>query len=241
MAALKEPNAAGYEGDPNDALKELGIDALRKLAEEAHAVQSRGAGDPGPGKDESDDTGKRFDEVPPNEGGQTKTDAVFDSIKPPIFVVPGALDAIADEAMRLLVAGGCNIFQRGNKLVRPVTSNGVDSRGRPVKFSVLMEVDRSFLRKELCRYIDWLKPSKDPKGRAFSIDPPESVALLILSSAGHWPFRTIAGIISTPTLRYDGSILDQPGYDPQTSMYSKARSSCHVYRRAQPRVTPMQL
>ena len=38
MAALKEPNAAGYEGDPNDALADLGIEALRKLAEEAHAV-----------------------------------------------------------------------------------------------------------------------------------------------------------------------------------------------------------
>ena len=75
MAALKEPNAAGYEGDPNDALAELGIDALRKLAEEAYAVQpgddpGHGAGDPGPGNSEYDEAGDRFDEPPPNEGEQ---------------------------------------------------------------------------------------------------------------------------------------------------------------------------
>ena len=70
----------------------------------------------------------------------------------------------------------------------------------------------------LCRHINWYMPSSDGK-RCPKIDPPDAVATAILSSAGHWPFRTITGVISTPTLRYGGSILDQPGYDEQTHLF----------------------
>src|SRR5690606_2110019 len=49
-------------------------------------------------------------------------------------------------------------------------------------------------------------------------DPPEKVSQVILSRDGEWPFPRLAGVITTPTLRPDGSILSEPGYDPATQL-----------------------
>ena len=41
----------------------------------------------------------------------------------------------------------------------------------------------------------------------------------VLSNDGKWVFPKVAGVIMTPTLRPDGSLLDTPGYDPSTELY----------------------
>jgi putative DNA primase/helicase len=84
MDALKEPNPAGYDGDPNDVLKDLGIDALRRLAEEARAAPP--SDDPGNG--EYDEAGKRFDETPPNEGEATDGQGWKESDKDVVAELP---------------------------------------------------------------------------------------------------------------------------------------------------------
>ena len=50
------------------------------------------------------------------------------------------------------------------------------------------------------------------------IHPPQEVALIVLNRYGDWNFPSIAGIIGTPTLRPDGTILSEPGYDPETRL-----------------------
>ena len=50
------------------------------------------------------------------------------------------------------------------------------------------------------------------------IDPPSETAETVLARAGEWAFSTIAGIVNTPTLRPDGTILDQAGFDPATRL-----------------------
>ena len=37
--------------------------------------------------------------------------------------------------------------------------------------------------------------------------------------AGHWPFPPLIGVIGTQTLRPDGSLLCNPGYDVATGLY----------------------
>jgi putative DNA primase/helicase len=51
-----------------------------------------------------------------------------------------------------------------------------------------------------------------------SIDCPEKIAATYLERLGTWRLRTLTGIVNAPTLRPDGSILDQPGYDPATGI-----------------------
>lgn len=55
---------------------------------------------------------------------------------------------------------------------------------------------------------------------AVNINPPQILCAAVLDKGacvGRLP--TLTGIIETPTLRPDGSILDRPGYDPQTGYY----------------------
>ena len=49
-------------------------------------------------------------------------------------------------------------------------------------------------------------------------NPPHEVAATLLSRDGDWKFPRLSGIITTPTLRPDGSILSEPGYDKSTGL-----------------------
>ena len=40
-----------------------------------------------------------------------------------------------------------------------------------------------------------------------------------LLKLGHWAFPRVAGVINVPTLRPDGTVLDQQGYDPVTQLW----------------------
>ena len=51
------------------------------------------------------------------------------------------------------------------------------------------------------------------------INPPRQIADVLLSRFGDWAFPHVAGIITTPTLRPDRSILYEPGYDRATRLY----------------------
>ena len=51
------------------------------------------------------------------------------------------------------------------------------------------------------------------------VDPPLQLVRMVLSRERKWGFPRVAGIITTPTLRADGSLLDTPGYDPITELY----------------------
>ena len=47
------------------------------------------------------------------------------------------------------------------------------------------------------------------------VDPPLQLVRMVLSRERKWGFPRVAGIVTTPTLRADGSLLDAPGYDPR--------------------------
>jgi putative DNA primase/helicase len=50
-------------------------------------------------------------------------------------------------------------------------------------------------------------------------NPPRQMAVTILSRDGERKFNSLAGVITTPTLRPDGSILATPGYDSATRLF----------------------
>ena len=73
------------------------------------------------------------------------------------------------------------------------------------------------MRDLLCRHINWQR--YDGRKRDWvQADPPLAIAATILARAGEWKFPTIAGVISTPTMRPDGSLLTEPGFDAATRL-----------------------
>jgi hypothetical protein len=101
--------------------------------------------------------------------------------------------------------------------VRPVIAEVEAARGKPTNVASLLEVKAGWLQVELGRHADWQR--YDARNKQFAaIDAPFKVASGLVDQVGDWRFPTIAGVISTPTMRPDGSLLLEPGYDPATRL-----------------------
>lgn len=91
------------------------------------------------------------------------------------------------------------------------------AKGRTTKVARLATATPDMLRDHLCRVARWVKFDQR-KGERFAVDPPRDVATIMLSRDGEWKFPRIVGVITTPTIRPDGSLLTEPGYDPATRL-----------------------
>ena len=128
---------------------------------------------------------------------------------------PRLINVVA-AAMKHLTDAGAKIFQRGGKLMRPVLEPSFDSEGEPVKVASLIQLDEGALQLVLMQHLRWLRRTADGSK---SVNPVHTeVAPLILKARGAWPFRPVSGLITAPTLRPDGSLLDKEGYDPPTGL-----------------------
>ncbi|WP_424813551.1 topoisomerase [Roseococcus sp. YIM B11640] len=137
---------------------------------------------------------------------------------PTIRVRGGDLHLEASAGEAALIRAGKNIFQRGKKLVRPAAQEVTAARGRTALSACLIEITQAGMVDNLCSSAVWERFD----GRSESwvqINPPKSVAETILARSGQWTFPRIAGVITTPTLRADGSILAEPGYDEATRLF----------------------
>jgi hypothetical protein len=135
---------------------------------------------------------------------------------PPIVKL-GPLSEMADRAAKILVKAEVPFYQRGDKMVRPVVQPVQSFDGKMTSAAQLVEIELPYLRDMLCRKSRRVKfEMRSKKWR--DTHPPVDAAMVLLKRFGEWPFPQIAGIISTPTLRRDGTILSQPGYDPATQL-----------------------
>jgi putative DNA primase/helicase len=138
--------------------------------------------------------------------------------RPLIQVMGGNLAFEADAAEYHLINQEEPIFVRGQTLVRPITEAGADCRGEVTNSPALVTITPVKMRDTMARNIHWEK--YDARAKAWlSTNPSEDHAKTLLSRAGSWNFPLLRGVISTPTLRRDGSLLSKPGYDQQTKIY----------------------
>jgi len=136
----------------------------------------------------------------------------------PIIQVMAGVAALADQAETAILASGIPIFQRGADLVRPLERQIGASGGRTTTSAVLQSFSRAALLDLLSRAARWQRFDARKKDLV-ATDPPSQLADVLLSRAGRCAFPTVAGIITTPTLRPDGTVLDEPGYDPATRLF----------------------
>lgn len=128
----------------------------------------------------------------------------------------GELSNLATLGEEILSGAGVQIFQRSRQLVRPVIEEVDATRGRKTKICQLIPVVREYLRDLLCRHAQWqMLSGKD----IVIIDPPPPVAGTILARAGEWRlFPPVYGVTSAPTMRPDGSLVTESGFDHTTGL-----------------------
>lgn len=136
--------------------------------------------------------------------------------RPSIRVRAGELHLMATEAEEALVAANAPLFVRGG-LVRPIVDDLPASYGRRTKVARLAPVDADTIADHLSRCADWVKFNVRLKAEV-PTDPPPAVCRTILARDGEWHFRKLTGVLTTPTVRPDGTILSSPGYDRATQL-----------------------
>ncbi|MFC0386827.1 hypothetical protein [Muricoccus vinaceus] len=154
------------------------------------------------------------------------TDAAFLAedvpTRPLIRFVGGEIAAIVDQAEHALIEAELAVYQRGAFLVRPGLVSVSIAQGREVSAQRIIEVREHALVEAMTVAADWEK--FDARSECWvRIDAPIKVAATYQQRIGHWRTPILTGIVNAPTLRADGSILTQPGYDGATGLLLDTR------------------
>ena len=153
--------------------------------------------------------------------------------RPPPAIVPGATErtiareiivtfdeeAVANEGIAALAT--CpEVFTHAGHLVSlvPCSIPGTAlDRSSPVLRIERLPLPR--LRELLSRSARWLVPRSEEAGDHIVSQVPQRIVAGI-AARREWPgLRPLAGLVVTPVLRPDGTVLQTPGYDPTTGLY----------------------
>jgi putative DNA primase/helicase len=141
-----------------------------------------------------------------------------ESEKPIIQIKGGQIAQAIDQAEVALIAAGVPILVRTGMLVHPIVDNLPTTDGGKTEVTLLKPLCKENLVYALNKHAAIFLGYNERKKRSVEINPPPDVAMGLLRK-GQWQFPKVAGVITTPTLRPDGTILDQPGYDPATQLW----------------------
>ncbi|PTW50583.1 bifunctional DNA primase/polymerase [Rhodovulum kholense] len=131
--------------------------------------------------------------------------------RPAIYVSGGQLHSEVDQAEEALLAANLGVYQRGESLVRVVRlpqSEGEDGVQRPSGALLIHPVTAPWVREKFALAADWFKPGKE---MPIPINPPSEHASAYLARVGEWRAPVLVGVVSCPTMRKDGTILQEPG------------------------------
>ena len=136
---------------------------------------------------------------------------------PLIRMAGGKLPQIVQSAEDALLTEPYRLFQRGSLLVRP----GLIRLGSQEDLSHsalrIIPIESYGLAELLSQVARWER--YDARSEEWvTIDAPLKIATTMMQRSGLWRLPILSGIISAPTLRADGSLLQTPGYDKATGL-----------------------
>jgi hypothetical protein len=141
--------------------------------------------------------------------------------RPQIRIVAGQLPRVVNEAEDALLGFGCEFYQRGGLVVRPVLSRLKASGNRATEGWRSIPVTVPHLIETLTRAAEFLR--WDARKHEFvPCDAPKKVSETYLAREGYWRLPVLTGVCNAPFLRTDGSECGQPGYDAASGMLFKS-------------------
>lgn len=143
-----------------------------------------------------------------------------------IQIIPGDLPVTADKAELILSKSNAGIYQRSGRLCRIIKEKTKPEKKGPKDSSIKRPedaltidlIDSTYLTDVLGRISKWeayCLRSKEWKRK----DCPKKVSEMLLSRREWGGIKVLAGVIRAPTLRQDGSILEDAGYDENTGLF----------------------
>jgi RepB DNA-primase from phage plasmid len=150
--------------------------------------------------------------------GATPHTAAAGNVLPTVRLIDGQLPRAVAETERALKVAGTEVFSRAGSLVYPVGEAATSADGsRTVMARLSPFTPDSFLEPVAEAAI--FQRFSVRRNAWVDVDPPLQLVRMVLSRERKWTFPRVGGIITTPTLRADGSLLSAPGYDPRSELY----------------------
>ena len=118
----------------------------------------------------------------------------------------------------MALPNGPRLFQRARQL--SLIGRGTKPPAwlkRPADAPVILRLPPGYLLElatQAARWEQW-----DGRHEKWKPTLPDQRLLSTLMARPQWPFPPLEGIVCTPTLRADGKLIDQPGYDADTGLY----------------------
>jgi len=137
--------------------------------------------------------------------------------RPTIRIKAGQLPWVIDLGEQALLAARLPLYQRGSMIVRPSMTKVLIADGKRAAAQRLVHVKSHHIAEAMTLVAHWERFD----GRLeewVATDCPLRIADTYLAREGMWNLPVLVGITNCPTLRPDGSILEQPGYDAATGM-----------------------
>ena len=142
---------------------------------------------------------------------------------PEIRLIDAELSRVVDEAQSALIEADLGIYQRGGAIVRPISVEVPGADGRTTFSSRIALVSATHLAEMMTKTATFVK--FDPRKKQWrAVACPPRIAETYVARM-EWDLPVLTGTISAPTLRFDGTILCRPGYDPQTGLLVRSARS----------------
>lgn len=138
-----------------------------------------------------------------------------------IVYEPEKLAKMLDRASKEIIERNATVFQSAGRLVHPMRLDKADSEGAAIRRPAGTLLVRNIAPLRLREYItDNCNFVIRRKGSAKRIAAPIELAHHLLARADKWKFHVLNGIIETPTLRTNGTLLQREGYDKKSGIWA---------------------
>jgi Bifunctional DNA primase/polymerase, N-terminal/Primase C terminal 2 (PriCT-2) len=151
-----------------------------------------------------------------NPDWRKEYEATFADAKPVIKTLSSDISNTVTRAQELLLEAGVQIYQRSGTLVKPVVNPVDAAKNRKTMVAQLQPISAVHLRDLMNQTIRFQRYEQE-RGWV-DCKPPSETAATLLERHATWEFKLINGIISTQTMRPDGSLLLEPGFDEATGL-----------------------
>ena len=149
-----------------------------------------------------------------NPDWRDEYEATLQDNLPLIQLVAEHLDADATSAEEILANANKGVFEYSGTLARPITKIVAATKDQKTMIVQLETITQMYLRRLLNRCIRF-KKFNERKDKYVPCAPPNDIAEAIIDNRGNWKFDEIIGVVSTPTMHSDGSLLINPGHDKE--------------------------
>lgn len=140
--------------------------------------------------------------------------------KPQIRLKPDLLSANLDQAEEAMLLAGAPVYQMKGALVQIVRldhEEGLEGVRRQDGALTIRDMKTARLVEIFLQSASFLR--YDQRKGAWLPTAPNLGFATHYQARGEWRLRVLRGIIEAPTLRPDGTVLSEPGYDPGTGIF----------------------